>query len=212
MRDATIRRMLAASASALIVLSAPAFAQQQQPQQDQAQQDQAQQDQAQQDEAQQDEAQQVEEVPEGLAAALYLSVEDVRAVQQALQQAGHDPGTTDGLWGDQSRSAMRDFQQEEGIPASGNIDFQSLRALQLFDTVMGEGAGPDAGMQPRTQPDAPTPGAQPGAPDPDQPQPGEPGAPGQPGQPGGPAEQDDATEPDDADEQDQDQPQDAPRQ
>jgi peptidoglycan hydrolase-like protein with peptidoglycan-binding domain len=195
MFDLSLRRGLAASATALLICAAPALAQQQpaqeppatdQPAQDQPAQDQPGQDQAAQDQQAQDQQQpQVQEVPEGLAAALYLSVDDVRAVQQALQEAGHDPGSTDGLWGSQSRQAMRDYQREHGLPASGNIDLGTLRTLQLLDPVLGQtgapamgGPGPDTGM-----PGGPMTPADPAAPA-DPAMPGDP-APGAPGAPAG---------------------------
>jgi murein L,D-transpeptidase YcbB/YkuD len=164
MFDVRIRSALAVSATALL-LSGQAFAQQQveppadqQPEQqaeqplDQQPEQQAEQPLDQEPEQQQAE-QQPDEIPEALGAPLHLSADDVRAVQEALQQAGHEPGDPDGLWGAQSQAAMREFQEAEGLPVSGNIDMGSIRALDLWDTLMSAEGAP-ARAAPDTAADA----------------------------------------------------------
>jgi hypothetical protein len=159
MFDVRIRSALAVSATALL-LSGPAFGQQQaEPPADQQPEQQAEQpldqqpeQQAEQpldqDAEQQQAEQQPQAIPEALGAPLHLSADDVRAVQEALQQAGHEPGDPDGLWGEQSQAAMREFQEAEGLPVSGNIDIGSIRALDLWDSIMSAEGAP-----PRTEPD-----------------------------------------------------------
>ena len=122
MFDFRIRSALAVSATALL-LSGPVLAQQQaDPPPDQQLEQQAE--------------QQPEQIPEALGALLHLSAEDVRAVQEALQQAGYELGDPDGLWGERSMAAMREFQEDEGLPVSGNIDMEALRTLDLWDSIM----------------------------------------------------------------------------
>jgi peptidoglycan hydrolase-like protein with peptidoglycan-binding domain len=58
-----------------------------------------------------------------------LTAEGVRAVQQALQKKGIDPGPIDGILGPQTEQAVRKFQDAYGINASGRIDNQTLYAL-----------------------------------------------------------------------------------
>lgn len=48
--------------------------------------------------------------------------DDVMAVQQALKDKGHDPGAIDGVMGPKTRQAVRDFQQKEGLQATGRLD------------------------------------------------------------------------------------------
>jgi peptidoglycan hydrolase-like protein with peptidoglycan-binding domain len=48
--------------------------------------------------------------------------DDIMAVQQALKDKGHDPGTIDGVMGPKTREALRDFQQKEGLQATGRLD------------------------------------------------------------------------------------------
>jgi peptidoglycan hydrolase-like protein with peptidoglycan-binding domain len=58
-----------------------------------------------------------------------LTPEGVRAVQQALQRKGVDPGPIDGILGPLTEQAVRKFQDTYGIQASGRIDNQTLYAL-----------------------------------------------------------------------------------
>lgn len=52
----------------------------------------------------------------------------VRKVQQALTDAGFNPGAADGKLGPRSRSALIDFQKQHGL-AEGNITKETLRKL-----------------------------------------------------------------------------------
>jgi peptidoglycan hydrolase-like protein with peptidoglycan-binding domain len=53
----------------------------------------------------------------------------VRSAQQALKQKGFDAGAVDGQMGPSTESALRNFQQAQGLPQSGNLDQQTLAAL-----------------------------------------------------------------------------------
>lgn len=55
--------------------------------------------------------------------------EKVRKAQQALNDKGHDAGPVDGIMGERTRSAVKEFQQAEGLPASGELDTQTVAAL-----------------------------------------------------------------------------------
>lgn len=46
----------------------------------------------------------------------------IAAVQQALREAGFDPGAIDGLWGPRSREAMRRYQVSRGLDPTGDAD------------------------------------------------------------------------------------------
>jgi len=58
-----------------------------------------------------------------------LSRDDYRAIQTLLNAGGFDAGTPDGIWGSRSRSAMRAFQEENGLPPTGAPDRTTLEAL-----------------------------------------------------------------------------------
>ena len=55
----------------------------------------------------------------------------VRSVQQALKDKGHDAGAIDGQMGPSTESALRSFQQAQGLPPSGTLDQQTLSALNV---------------------------------------------------------------------------------
>jgi hypothetical protein len=54
---------------------------------------------------------------------------DLRAAQLYLTFAGFDPGPVDGILGTRTRAALIDFQNQEGLPASGEVDDAVLEAL-----------------------------------------------------------------------------------
>jgi hypothetical protein len=60
---------------------------------------------------------------------LDLSRDDYRAIQTMLNAGGFDAGTPDGVWGNGSRNAMRAFQEQNGLAATGAPDRGTLEAL-----------------------------------------------------------------------------------
>ncbi len=77
-----------------------------------------------------------------------LDSEKVRKLQQALQEQGVDPGPIDGVVGPETREALREFQQEEGLAATGQIDQQTIEALDL-DVQEYMGVAPGFGDEPQ---------------------------------------------------------------
>jgi peptidoglycan hydrolase-like protein with peptidoglycan-binding domain len=57
------------------------------------------------------------------------SPEQVKAVQQALKDKGHDAGDIDGKMGPKTQAALRDFQQKEGLKATGRADAETMAKL-----------------------------------------------------------------------------------
>lgn len=53
----------------------------------------------------------------------------VSQVQQALIDQGFDIGTVDGQMGPKTKAALKQFQQQKGLQASGKLDQQTLAAL-----------------------------------------------------------------------------------
>jgi peptidoglycan hydrolase-like protein with peptidoglycan-binding domain len=59
-----------------------------------------------------------------------LSQSTLENVQQQLQQQGfYKNAKVDGRWGPQTRRAVQSFQQAKGMPATGQLDEQTLGAL-----------------------------------------------------------------------------------
>jgi hypothetical protein len=58
------------------------------------------------------------------------SSKDVRKIQQALNQNGLRV-KVDGKWGPKTKEALREFQQKNGLQASGRLDSQTLQKLQI---------------------------------------------------------------------------------
>ena len=57
------------------------------------------------------------------------SSDETKQIQQALKDKGHDPGRIDGIMGSKTRAALRDFQKENGLQASGTLDDETASAL-----------------------------------------------------------------------------------
>ncbi|HEY7519151.1 MAG TPA: peptidoglycan-binding domain-containing protein [Methylomirabilota bacterium] len=57
------------------------------------------------------------------------NAEQVKAVQQALKDKGHDPGEVDGKMGPKTQQALRDYQQKEGLKATGRLDTETAAKL-----------------------------------------------------------------------------------
>jgi hypothetical protein len=60
-----------------------------------------------------------------------LTSAEIKDIQQALIDKGFDPGAVDGMWGNLTRAAVWNFQQENGIDPSGEVDRQTLSALDV---------------------------------------------------------------------------------
>jgi peptidoglycan hydrolase-like protein with peptidoglycan-binding domain len=57
--------------------------------------------------------------------------EQVKAVQQALKDKGHDPGAVDGKMGPKTQAALREFQKQEGLSETGGLDAQTREKLGI---------------------------------------------------------------------------------
>ncbi|MEJ0016323.1 MAG: peptidoglycan-binding domain-containing protein [Acetobacteraceae bacterium] len=74
------------------------------------------------------------------AVAPPLTPEMIRSVQQTLQQNGLYRGHVDGVWGPRTQSAVRGYQQQHNLTASGQLDQATLSAMNL-------GTSPDTAQQ-----------------------------------------------------------------
>ena len=57
------------------------------------------------------------------------SAADVKSVQEALKNKGHDPGPIDGVMGARTQQALRAFQRAQNIQTSGQLDSSTASAL-----------------------------------------------------------------------------------
>lgn len=68
---------------------------------------------------------------EGKSPGMAAGSEEIKKVQQALKDKGHDPGRIDGVMGKQTQEALKTFQQAQGLKATGVLDDQTKKALGL---------------------------------------------------------------------------------
>ncbi len=61
-----------------------------------------------------------------------LNPATIRMIQQSLGRSGNGIGTPDGIWGDRTVNALRDFQRSRGIEPTGEPDVYTLVALGLL--------------------------------------------------------------------------------
>ncbi|MEM7208836.1 MAG: peptidoglycan-binding domain-containing protein [Pseudomonadota bacterium] len=61
-----------------------------------------------------------------------MSVAVIIAVQEALEESGFEVGRIDGIIGKKTINALRDFQTEKNLDASGELDSATARALGLI--------------------------------------------------------------------------------
>jgi peptidoglycan hydrolase-like protein with peptidoglycan-binding domain len=58
-----------------------------------------------------------------------FSSEEIKQVQQALKEKGHDPGAATGVMNDETRQAIRAFQKENNLTATGTLDHETAQKL-----------------------------------------------------------------------------------
>lgn len=63
--------------------------------------------------------------------ASQLSAEQIRQVQQKLNQEGFHAGQVDGKWSSETQTAIRNFQKKKGIQVTGQLDERTLDELGL---------------------------------------------------------------------------------
>jgi peptidoglycan hydrolase-like protein with peptidoglycan-binding domain len=56
----------------------------------------------------------------------------IRMIQQALNSKGFEVGSPDGIWGDRTVRALREFQRSQGIEPRGEPDVYTIAALGLL--------------------------------------------------------------------------------
>jgi putative peptidoglycan binding protein len=74
-----------------------------------------------------------------------MSKDKVKEVQAALKSKGMDPGPEDGVLGQKTQGALREFQKSNNLPATGRIDEKTADALGV-DMASSAGGSSSSGM------------------------------------------------------------------
>ena len=61
--------------------------------------------------------------------SIHLTRAQTRMLQQALNSGGLDAGPVDGIIGGKTKEALKKYQSQKGLNASGEVDRQTLGAL-----------------------------------------------------------------------------------
>ena len=69
-----------------------------------------------------------------------LEKEKKKAIEQALQDKGFEPGSVDGVIDSQTQSAISKFQRDNNLPATGTVDEQTAKQLgvEIMPSSSGE--------------------------------------------------------------------------
>lgn len=76
---------------------------------------------------------------------------DIKQIQSKLKQQGYDVGQVDGVLGPTTQQALRQFQEDKGIQASGQPDQQTLAALKVQPEGTQQGQVPENNTRGSTQ-------------------------------------------------------------
>jgi hypothetical protein len=68
-----------------------------------------------------------------------LNKQQVRHIQQTLNEQGFDAGHVDGHWGADTAKAVKNYQQRNQMHANGKLDQQTLQALGVNMTAQQNG-------------------------------------------------------------------------
>ena len=79
-----------------------------------------------------------------------LEQKQVQELQKRLNEEGFNSGPVDGIIGPKTRSALQEFQREEGLAASGQPDQETLEALDIEHEEF-FGVSPEFGEQQEQQ-------------------------------------------------------------
>jgi peptidoglycan hydrolase-like protein with peptidoglycan-binding domain len=70
-----------------------------------------------------------------------LSQSEVREVQRQLDSAGYPIASADGVMGPKTETAIRNFQRDKGLNATGELNDETLKALRAGGDSATSGAG-----------------------------------------------------------------------
>jgi predicted 2-oxoglutarate/Fe(II)-dependent dioxygenase YbiX len=80
-----------------------------------------------------------------------LDQQQVKQIQQALNKAGDNPGSTNGKWDSKTQQALANFQKSKNMPAAnGELNDATLTALNLDPSQFGQGQAANKQTQANT--------------------------------------------------------------
>ncbi len=87
---------------------------------------------------------------ESQTAPVNVSENQIKQVQEHLKTAGLYNGKADGKMGPETKQALQQFQQQQGLQATGQLDQETMAALQsnqgnAGSTASPNGSSPNAG-------------------------------------------------------------------
>ena len=59
----------------------------------------------------------------------------VHQMQKKLKDLGYDPGLPDGVWGEKTKTALKDFQADYGLPMTGKLDELTKKKLNTIQSA-----------------------------------------------------------------------------
>lgn len=74
-----------------------------------------------------------------------LSRNEIRQIQQALNDQGFNPGDVDGQWGPQTEQALTEFQTQQNLSTTADLDSETLSALGVQVASMDAASNADVG-------------------------------------------------------------------
>ncbi len=80
-----------------------------------------------------------------------FSAPDLAQIQMRLAQAGFYQGNIDGVWGENTKQALRQYQQAVGIQPTGDLNLRTLASLTPSQQQQFYGQAPAFQQQPRSQ-------------------------------------------------------------
>lgn len=75
----------------------------------------------------------------------------VKQAQEKLNAMGKDVGTADGQLDAKTRQVLKEYQQENGLPPTGQLDQQTIAALDLDQTASSANGGTSSSSQDSTR-------------------------------------------------------------
>lgn len=66
----------------------------------------------------------------------YASSVEIYAIQERLNSLGFEVGTADGLYGKKTKSAIKKYQQKNGLPPTGTIDENLKQHLNITEDLL----------------------------------------------------------------------------
>jgi peptidoglycan hydrolase-like protein with peptidoglycan-binding domain len=93
-----------------------------------------------------------EQDAQGPSTGASVSSAQTMRLQQALKDKGHDPGPINGQMNAQTRAALKSYQQQQGLRATGTLDAETQASLGIGRPSSPGSSAPRSGVAPGTSP------------------------------------------------------------